>query len=1242
MGNTPAELRVKGEFGSGPTPRHERETSMAINRTGVFSENSVTGLYTYGDGGVGTLVVNGGNQFDMTASNLTFEPQLFVGRNTGGDGTMTITGANSRVRLVGNGDDDSGADAVIGSDGGNGTLNVTAGGRFEINDSSTDPIDPITFAGSEGLIVGRDGGSGTLNVNAGEVAVIGGTPGFVVGRDGTGTATFANASSLLVQSVSTAPGGGDLIIMVGRGAGAVGAVTFDASTATLLADPALPSSEAGFQVGRDGGYGELNILNGSTFTANGGEWGAYANIGRAAGSYGEVNVDASDVVMDGVIGSSSVTLGRQGGTGVMNVVNGSTFTTNGPAGASFHVGRDSGSGVLNLLSGSTLTVSGSVWGAASDVGRGAGSYGEVNVDASTLVVNGVTGNGFLALGRLDGTGVMNIVNGSAFTLSGADRADLVIGEDAGGDGTLTVGSSSALTLNAGGNAFFGVGTLAQLAQGGHGEAYFRAATLDINATGFADVWIGAGDGSVGLLDLTESTATVDGLSSTVMVGTDFGDGQMLLTSSSLTIAGDNTGMVIGSDDGFGNLLVDGSSLILTATDSSQLSIGDDGGDGSAALTYDATVSVSGATLAALHVGGNGGDGNLLVRTGSGITLTSENAQLFIGHTGGDGSVMVDGGAITLAGNNYNTLHIGTLFSTAADSGDGSLTVQRGGRVELTGTGLGDLAIGGGDDSNGHVLVRSGGLIDVSRDTADSNGSIIIGGVEAGASGSLTIDGYGSRVIGSNYVKVGRNMDDVNQTSASTGTLTLTNLGTIGDGAINVELGEGGTLRGRNGIVRGNVELQGGAIDMRDGLFGDMDITGHFELLGTGNSLFLDAGAAGNDRLDLGDGIVPAGELDITVASVAGYKFVAGEQRILINSPSGAFANDDISVTVQGQHADFGFYAGHLGASSDIILEALNSGASGGNAVLDFGAASGAAADLDYNASTGTGTVLGGRFSVFGGVVANIDQVRGTDLDDSLVVTIPGNGSRSFVLNGRGGNDTLQGGAGADTLDGGAGNDYMVGGAGNDIYIVGSAGDQTIEAANGGTDTVRSYINWTLAANVERLELQGSGNLNGTGNTLANTLVGNSGANSLSGGDGNDYITGGAGNDTLNGGAGNDTLVGGAGRDILIGGTGNDTFDFNLVSDSPAGAASRDSINGGFSHGFDRIDLATIDANALAAGNQAFSFIGSAAFSGVAGQLRYTNYSGNVLIDADLNGDSTADMQILVAGTNFMAGTDFIL
>ncbi|TKB89761.1 MAG: calcium-binding protein, partial [Nitrospira sp.] len=46
--------------------------------------------------------------------------------------------------------------------------------------------------------------------------------------------------------------------------------------------------------------------------------------------------------------------------------------------------------------------------------------------------------------------------------------------------------------------------------------------------------------------------------------------------------------------------------------------------------------------------------------------------------------------------------------------------------------------------------------------------------------------------------------------------------------------------------------------------------------------------------------------------------------------------------------------------------------------------------------------------------------------------------------------------------------------------------------------------------------------------------------------------GGAGNDTLLGGFGNDTLTGGTGKDELTGGDGADRFDYNAVSESPAG------------------------------------------------------------------------------------------
>ncbi len=61
-----------------------------------------------------------------------------------------------------------------------------------------------------------------------------------------------------------------------------------------------------------------------------------------------------------------------------------------------------------------------------------------------------------------------------------------------------------------------------------------------------------------------------------------------------------------------------------------------------------------------------------------------------------------------------------------------------------------------------------------------------------------------------------------------------------------------------------------------------------------------------------------------------------------------------------------------------------------------------------------------------------------------------------------------------------------------MYIVNHAGDVVVEANGQGTDTVLSSVTYTLPNNVENLTLTGTGNINGTGNELANVLIGNSG------------------------------------------------------------------------------------------------------------------------------------------------------
>ncbi|WP_409276718.1 M10 family metallopeptidase C-terminal domain-containing protein [Pseudomonas defluvii] len=133
------------------------------------------------------------------------------------------------------------------------------------------------------------------------------------------------------------------------------------------------------------------------------------------------------------------------------------------------------------------------------------------------------------------------------------------------------------------------------------------------------------------------------------------------------------------------------------------------------------------------------------------------------------------------------------------------------------------------------------------------------------------------------------------------------------------------------------------------------------------------------------------------------------------------------------------------------------------------------------------------------------------------------------------NNRITGNAGANVLDGGAGIDTLIGGTGNDTYVVDNSADIIIEtsALASEIDTVRASVSWTLGANLENLTLTGSDNLNGTGNTRNNVLIGNAGDNLLSGGAGIDDLQGGAGNDLLDGGVGADTLSGGLGDDIYV-------------------------------------------------------------------------------------------------------------
>lgn len=154
------------------------------------------------------------------------------------------------------------------------------------------------------------------------------------------------------------------------------------------------------------------------------------------------------------------------------------------------------------------------------------------------------------------------------------------------------------------------------------------------------------------------------------------------------------------------------------------------------------------------------------------------------------------------------------------------------------------------------------------------------------------------------------------------------------------------------------------------------------------------------------------------------------------------------------------------------------------------------------------------------------------------------------IEGGGGNDSLTGSAGANWMSGGAGADTLVGGLGNDTYVVDDAGDAIEENSSNPleVDQVFSSVTFSLAAlaNVENLTLTGAA-FTGTGNNLANMLIGADGNGSLIGADGDDTLDGGLGSDTLIGGQGNDVYIVNSADDLVSEGAGGGTADLVLAS-----------------------------------------------------------------------------------------------
>jgi serralysin len=324
-----------------------------------------------------------------------------------------------------------------------------------------------------------------------------------------------------------------------------------------------------------------------------------------------------------------------------------------------------------------------------------------------------------------------------------------------------------------------------------------------------------------------------------------------------------------------------------------------------------------------------------------------------------------------------------------------------------------------------------------------------------------------------------------------------------------------------------------------------------------------------------------------------------------------------------------------------------------------------------------------------GQFISIENLTGTAYSDTLI--------------GNGGSNVLRGLDGHDVLIGGGGADVMYGGTGDDAYYVDDAGDFVWENAGEGTaDYVVAMTSYALPAgsHVEDMAVYdhyGTAAINLTGNEFRNMISGNYGDNIIDGGAGADIMNGWKGNDTyivdntgddvfenygegfdtvltsvsydvgfyseievlqatgsadlyligsidnnrIIGNAGNNAIVGGYGKDITTGGAGYDVHVWLDINEIGLSNFDPDIVTDLNRAEGDLLDFNMIDADETVAGNQAFSFIGTAGFT-APGQINWTTNGTDTFVLLNTNADPTVDGIIQVLGVHTVDAGWFVL
>jgi VCBS repeat-containing protein len=536
-----------------------------------------------------------------------------------------------------------------------------------------------------------------------------------------------------------------------------------------------------------------------------------------------------------------------------------------------------------------------------------------------------------------------------------------------------------------------------------------------------------------------------------------------------------------------------------------------------------------------------------------------------------------------------------------------------------------------------VPQQGGGSATVASSPFSPSGEVIEGtagnDLILGKTGNNIVNGYaGDDVIfedGGNDIIDGGDGNDLIYAGADNDMV----MGGNGDDAIYAGLGSdlvfGGDgndaifAEGGNDVVfggAGNDLISGGAgNDVLSGDDGDDQVYGESgndalfgrdgsdELLGMDGADRLDGGA-GNDLLDGGAGV------DQMLGGTGDDTYIVDNAGDTLTELAGE-GNDTVRTNLDGYVLGATMENLTLSGSARLTgsgnaLDNVLTGNGGnniltgeaGNDVLDGGLGVdtliGGAGDDEYIVDNGADVVVEGAGEGVDAVKASVSTTLAANVEN-LTLT----GTHSINASGNELDNRLTGNSGDNLLDGGVGIDLMAGGRGNDTYVVDNLADVVLEQAGEGIDTVRASLGLHLVAQVENLVLTGSADIDGSGNELANVMVGNAGNNVLDGAAGADMLIGGAGNDTyvvdnagdavveqsaegvdtvlagvtyalatnvenliltgvgnndamgnelanmLTGNVGNNVLDGAAGADTLIGGAGSDTYVVDNAGDA---------------------------------------------------------------------------------------------